>query len=76
MDCPWCGRPMERGCLRSTHGAFWLPEGVEPGPLPLLAVRKKGGFQLLGGSGLLYFKRTAWVCRRCRRLVADLPPQD
>ena len=76
MDCPWCGRPMERGVLRSTHGAFWLPEGTKPGPLPLLAAQKKGGYQVLGGDGLLYFKRTAWVCPHCQKLVTDLPQKN
>ena len=73
MNCPFCGREMEEGELRSRGGVFFLPEG-EGLPklytsremekhravyLPPYALRVKAEYP------------AARICRQCSKIVVD-----
>ena len=61
LNCPWCGKAMEQGFLRSGRGSIlWAPG--------LPAVKH----WLVGLAGY----RTAWLCRNCEKMVFDMPRQE
>ena len=68
--CPWCGKAMIRGYLRSGNGGVFLWDD-EPGWSAALGdmglpIARDGG--MLAG---LY--APCWQCKPCRKLVADIP---
>lgn len=67
--CPWCGKEMEKGYITGGRDAVRWSRG-KPGFLGGL-----GGESLRidDEGGLFCSYRTAWYCRDCRKLVADVP---
>ena len=74
MNCPYCGKPMEKGRIlrRRDFMHVWFPEGVK---LPLLLAesiveRKKGMIlnELKGSPPGL----EAYLCKDCKKGVFDL----
>lgn len=81
MNCPACGKGMERGRLLTDYsrGLFFLPSEVESDAvLGLFVTRKKvegsGGIVLDGPYNSKWPNRselTACVCRNCRKILVD-----
>lgn len=62
MNCPQCGKELEKG--RLTAGGYWIrwiPEGgidlVDAVTVSRQSLRAKG--------------TPAWICRTCRKVIAD-----
>ena len=69
MVCPWCGREMEVGWITAGRdGAQW-----RPGWPPKLFSR---AFVCIDHAGsVLHRRKTAYLCRDCRRMVLEFPPE-
>lgn len=81
MKCPYCGREMEGGYLRSAGSmpcewVFWLPEVYfnEHLFLPITKekLKKEGGVYINSGGSITQEGDPVFVCRSCGKLLADI----
>ena len=74
MNCPNCGREMQKGMLRSRGCNYFLPEGEK---IPWVYTKKnieaRGGIVLPPDPYTLDFSvgdfPEAYVCRDCRQII-------
>ena len=73
MKCPYCGKEMEKGELRSRGGLFFLPEGEGLPKLYTKREMEKHNAVYLPPY-LLDVKAefpTAYLCRDCSKIVIE-----
>ena len=69
--CPWCGKEMIRGYLRSGKGGIFLRDDE---PYWTGALGDMGGLPIAREGGMLAgLYASCWQCKSCRKLVADIP---
>ena len=76
MQCPWCGKEMEDGTLRSRGGNYFLPSGEKASKIAFYTekyLEKARAIPLPPDPYEWTF--TEWpaarCCRSCRKLVID-----
>ena len=67
LKCPYCGRGMEKGMIRSGHELNWsdkkyLFNRAEFHPRSVLL----GELDFFRGTSV-----TAWLCRECKKVIID-----
>ena len=65
MNCPVCGKEMEKGLLQGGQILTWVKEKHKLSMLP------KKGEVMLGRSPYLAMAIDAYICRRCMKVVVD-----
>ena len=70
MICAYCGKPMEKGVLRSRDAAVWLPY-EKRNALFGAAEFHKGAIELSGFSFLKGSTLVAYCCKACQKIVID-----
>ena len=81
MNCPNCGKEMERGKIITSHsrGLFFLPPSGDIDALLFLTkkyITRQNGIVLDGwhystGSAFSETKLSASVCRACRKIIVE-----
>lgn len=78
MNCPACGKEMERGVVAAAPqtGIHFLPPGERlPWTVTNRGIEKRGGTVLLPAANLGFLESDgtlpAWVCRACRKVVME-----
>lgn len=75
MKCPFCGCEMQQGKLRTRGENYFVPNGCKT---PILYTKKsmdKAGAIMVSpdafSAGYETNWQTAFLCRECRKIVAD-----
>jgi len=71
MLCPYCGKEMEQGYIKSSHPFLWNTVKDE-GLLVRGKIRLSNSIFSGFWSGC---SCEAYICRACGKLIADLPPE-
>ncbi len=74
MKCPYCGKEMEKGTIRSRGGVYFLPDG-ETMP-KLYSEREMSKHRAISLPPYLLQTipefPTAYACRECAKMIVDL----
>lgn len=70
IPCPWCGKMMETGYLAG-KGVWWVP-GIPSLRAKWIGLDSEMSLRV-DTKGAFFTYQTAWFCRDCRRLAADVP---
>lgn len=70
MNCPYCGKEMEKGLIQSPHGLAWLKG--EKRHTFARAELHEGSVVLSELSMLRGSAVEAWLCRDCGKIVIDI----
>ena len=76
LNCPWCGKAMEQGFLRSGRGSILWAPGLPAVKHWLVGNRREIRVDTKGPASTLAGYRTAWLCRNCEKMVFDMPRQE
>lgn len=76
MKCPYCGKEMEYGWIRTENGPglFFMPPDKSYGIFPTKhKVEKAGGIVLDGPYHTRFHENSVWasVCKECRKIVVS-----
>lgn len=78
MNCPYCGKEMEKGTLRSNGGNYFLPDGQKAFWLRFPTKRyidKVGAVALPPDPWSTDFWETDWpiayCCRDCKKIIIE-----
>ena len=75
MKCPFCGKDMQQGKLRTRGDNYFVPDGCKT---PMVYTKKgmdKAGATLVSPDVLSANYevnwQTAFLCKECRKVIAD-----
>lgn len=73
MNCPFCGKEMEQGEIRSCQGGmiYWQPvkEEINRMRYTKSSIIKHDGVVLCGSQNNLTDSKEAYICEECRKFI-------